>query len=238
MNNIGIFTSSRADFGILKNIAIKLEHSKKYQLKIFIAGSHLSKFFGKTVNEIKREKFSKLVLCNNIILSNNQVNISKSLNKLGEIFTKKLSRNKIDTLILLGDRYELLPVSIISFAKKINIIHIHGGETTLGAIDNQVRHCVSMLSSYHFVATKKSKKKLINFGIEKKKIFSLGAPGLEAIDKDLKSKKFLEKKYNFKFGKINAMVSLHPETLSKKSVQYLNIFLNCTKKFHNINFIF
>ena len=57
MHNIGIFTSSRADFGILRNIAVKLENTKNYKLKIFVAGSHLSKYFGSTINEIKKEKF-------------------------------------------------------------------------------------------------------------------------------------------------------------------------------------
>lgn len=238
MHNIGIFTSSRADFGILRNIAVKLENTKNYKLKIFVAGSHLSKYFGSTINEIKKEKFSKIILCNNLILSNNQVDVPKSINKLNQIFSREIVKSKIESLILLGDRYELLPVSTISFSKRIKIIHLHGGETTLGAIDNQIRHCVSMLSNYHFVATKKSKKKLLNLGIEKKKIFILGAPGLEAINKNLKNIKYLEKKFNYKFGKNNAIVSLHPETLSNKSILYLNIFLKCTKNFPNINFIF
>ena len=165
-----------------------------------------------------------------MILSNNQVDVPKSINKLNQIFSREIVKSKIDSLILLGDRYELLPVSTISFSKRIKIIHLHGGETTLGAIDNQIRHCVSMLSNYHFVATKKSKKKLLNLGIEKKKIFILGAPGLEAINKNLKNIKYLEKKFNYKFGKNNAIVSLQ-ETLSNKFILYLNIFLKCTRNF-------
>ena len=77
----------------------------------------------------------------------------------------------------------------------------------------------------------KNLKKLLNLGIEKKKIFILGAPGLEAINKNLKNIKYLEKKFNYKFGKNNAIVSLHPETLSNKSILYLNIFFKMYKKF-------
>ena len=238
MYNIGIFTSSRADFGILRNIATQLENSKEYKLKIFVAGSHLSSQFGNTISEIKKDNFSKIIKCHNIVLKKNQVDISKSLSNLNNIFFKQVSKNNIDAIILLGDRYELLPVSAICFSKKIKIIHLHGGETTLGAIDDQIRHAVSMLSEYHFVATKKSQLKLQNLGIKKDKIFHIGALGLEAITKNLKTKKFLEKKYNFKFFKNNIMVSLHPETLTKKSLKYLDIFLKSTKKFPNINFIF
>jgi GDP/UDP-N,N'-diacetylbacillosamine 2-epimerase (hydrolysing) len=238
MHNIGIFTSSRADFGILRNIANKIENNKEYRLKIFVAGSHLSIHFGNTINEIKKDKFSKIIKCKNIVLRKNQVDISKSLSNLNKIFFKQVSKNNIDAIILLGDRYELLPVSAICFSKKIKIIHLHGGETTLGAIDNQIRHAVSLLSDFHFVATKKSQLKLQNLGIKKDKIFHIGAPGLETITENLKTKKFLEKKFNFKFFKNNIIVSLHPETLTKKSLEYLDIFLKSIKKFPNINFIF
>ena len=37
---------------------------------------------------------------------------------------------------------------------------------------------------------------------------------LEGI-KEIKSYKYLENKYKFKFGKKNILVSIHPETLSK-----------------------
>ncbi len=238
MYNIGLFTSSRADFGILKNIAKKLEKSPKYKLKIFIAGSHLSKNFGSTINEIQRENFTKLIRCKNLVFSKNQVDIMKSTNKLSKIFLNQLNKNKIDLMIILGDRYELIPVSTICFLKKIKIIHLHGGEITLGAIDNKIRNSVSFLSDYHFVATKKSKKRLEKFGIKKKSIYCLGAPGLEGINEKLEKKKYLENKFKFKFKTYNILVSLHPETLSNQSIKFLQVFLNSIKKFPKINFIF
>ena len=238
MKKIGIFTSSRADFGILKNIAKKLEKSLEFELKIFVAGAHLSNHFGNTIDEIKKENFSKIILCNNLVFLKNQIDVIKSSNKLSKIFFKEVNKNKIDSIIILGDRYELLPISSICFMKKIKIIHLHGGETTLGAIDNKIRHSVSLLSDFHFVATKNSKKKLQDFGIEKEYIYCLGAPGLEVISEKLQKKKYLEKKFSFKFKRHNALVSLHPETLSSKSIKYLQVFLESTKRLQGINFIF
>ena len=101
MYNIGLFTSSRADFGILKNIAKELEKSPKYRLKIFIAGSHLSKNFGSTINEIQRENFTKLIRCKNLVFSKNQVDVIKSTEKLSKIFLNQLNKNKIDLMIIL-----------------------------------------------------------------------------------------------------------------------------------------
>ena len=61
------------------------------------------------------------------------------------------------------------------FFKGIELVHIHGGEKTLGALDNSIRNSVSILSKYHFVATNKSKLNLIKFGINKRNIFCIGA---------------------------------------------------------------
>ncbi len=238
MINIGIFTSSRSDFGILKKIAIKIEKNKKYRLKIIATGSHLSKYFGHTINEIKKNRFSNIICLKNLILKNGEIDILESNKKLIKGIYDHLENINIDYMIMLGDRYELLPISTYCFLKKIKIIHIHGGEVTLGAIDNKIRNMVSMLSDYHFVATKKSKIKLEKFDIDKKTIFCIGAPGIEGINKNLYEKNFLEKKFNFRFSKKNIMISIHPETLSKKSIEYLEVLLDSLKEFPLVKFIF
>ena len=38
----------------------------------------------------------------------------------------------------------------------VKLAHIHGGEITLGAIDNIYRHQITLASSIHFTATKES----------------------------------------------------------------------------------
>ncbi len=239
MYNIGIFTSSRSDYGILSNIIKKLNENINVRLKIFVAGSHLSKVYGYTVNEIKKDINSELIYCPNIIFNKHKIDMAASSNKLISIFKKKLDRSKIKTIIFLGDRYEILPAALICLLKGVKIVHIHGGEITEGAIDNYIRNAMSMISNYHFVATPKSKKRLLNFGIDKKRVFLIGAPGLEDINKYLFNREFLEKKFNFKFYKQNIMISYHPETLDLENVnKNLNILLSSIKKFKKVRLIF
>ena len=93
------------------------------------------------------------------------------------------------------------------------------------------------MSKYHFVATNKSKLNLIKFGINKRNIFCIGAPGLEGIKKEIKSYKYLENKYKFKFWKKNILVSIHPETLSKNSLNNLQVLLESLNNISDIKYI-
>ena len=96
--------------------------------------------------------------------------------------------------MVLGDRFELLVIAIISIIYGIPIVHIHGGEITEGSFDNTIRHCISKASSLHFVSNINYKRRLIQMGEQPSSIFISGAPGIEQINKNLNDRKYLEKK--------------------------------------------
>jgi GDP/UDP-N,N'-diacetylbacillosamine 2-epimerase (hydrolysing) len=238
MNNIGIFTCARSDYGILKKIINEININKKLKLNLFVCGSHLSQFYGNTINEIKMEISKGIILCPNIKFKNNEIDIASSYVALTKIIKEKISK-KIDLMILLGDRYELLPITNLCLLSGIKIAHIHGGEITEGAIDNNIRNSISMMSNYHFVSNYEAKNQLLNFGIKKKNIFLLGSPSLENINKNLYPKNYLEKKFKFKFSIKNAIVTYHSETKNIANVKNnLKILLDSINYFSDIKFIF
>ena len=49
-------TTSRADYGPCKNLISLMQSSKKIIFNLIVSGTHLSKSFGKTVKEIKKDK--------------------------------------------------------------------------------------------------------------------------------------------------------------------------------------
>jgi GDP/UDP-N,N'-diacetylbacillosamine 2-epimerase (hydrolysing) len=237
---IGIITTARSDFGLLKNLIKKIYNVKNFKSQIFVAGSHLSRRFGYTIKEIYKEKIFKITKLKNISYSNSDVDVAKSSLNLFKLFLKKYKKKFIiKYMIILGDRYELLPIANICLLKGIKIIHIHGGETTLGSIDNSIRNAISVIASYHFVATQKSKLKLISMGIPKETVFNIGALGLEGIDNKIEQKKVIIKKYYPIKKKYNLVVSYHPETFDLKNViKKLNILFKALLKVKNINIIF
>ena len=229
-------TGSRAEFFILKNLILKLQNKKKISHSLLVTGSHNSKFFGKTVNDIKKEniKISGLIDLN--IKGDSSSEISKYFSLGIKKFSKKLLSLKPDLVMVLGDRYEIFSVAIAAYLNNIPIIHIYGGETTEGSLDECIRHSITKLSKIHFVSTKKYFDRVKQLGENPEYIFNVGSMGVEAIKnhKIIKENR-LEKILNLKFSKKNILMTFHPETTitKKENIKNLNECLKCIKKLKN-----
>jgi len=241
MIKICFITASRSDYGILKNLIILAKNSKLFRTDIIATGSHLSHLLGKTANEIKKDKIK--------IKHKIKLNESKSdshkiiLNQSSELIkklSKKIELVKPDIIIILGDRFEILFSAYTAFLMNIPIAHIHGGEITIGSIDNAFRYSISKMSNLHFVATKKSKERLIKNEIDKKKIFHVGSPSITSVkDINFKSKKNLQHIFKFKFLNKNIIVTFHPTTKEKTNYKsQINNFLGALEKLRNVGIIF
>ncbi|MDB9983199.1 UDP-N-acetylglucosamine 2-epimerase [Candidatus Pelagibacter sp.] len=240
MKKIFTVTSSRSEFGILKNIILELSNSKKLISKLIVTGTHLEPKFGKTINEINNLKIKNI---SKIKIKMGKTSSSRSsiiafnlIKKFNNFFIK----DKPDAIILFGDRFEILPIANVCFLHKIPIIHIGGGETTEGSSDESIRHAVSKLSSFHFVTHKIHKNRLIQLGEDKKKIFIIGSPGIENIkNTNILSRDILEKRFNFTFFKKNFVVNFYPITNKKnKDKSYILELLNALERFKDVRIIF
>ena len=219
MKKFSVFSGSRSEYGLIRNLLRKFNNSKTINLDLIISGSHLIKKFGKTIKEIKNDKIkiSKKIEFKHV----NKLIDSKSISENAAHLILNLSRHfikkKPDALIVLGDRYETFIASVAAVLSKVKIIHIHGGEITFGSKDDLFRHSISKMSNYHFVSTEFYKKRLIQLGEDQKSIYKVGALCNDNIKK-LKIIKLdlLKKKLQTNFYKKNILVSIHPSTISKK----------------------
>jgi len=119
---------------------------------------------------------------------------------------------------LLGDRFEMLSAAIAATFAKIPIAHIHGGETTEGAFDESIRHSITKMSWWHFVAAEDYARRVIQLGESPQRVFNVGSLGIEAINKTkLLSRKKLIEKMGIQFKEKNLMVTFHPVTLEQKT---------------------
>ena len=163
---------------------------------------HLSKKYGNTYKEIEKDKFKINYKVNLFFKENSHLEISKSTGEGIKKISEAYHNLKPDIVLVLGDRYEIFSAASAAMLMNIPIAHIHGGELTLGLIDDAIRHSITKMSHLHFVTTKSYKKRIIQLGENKKNIFHVGAPGIENIYKlKLMKKQDIEESLGTKFNK-------------------------------------
>jgi GDP/UDP-N,N'-diacetylbacillosamine 2-epimerase (hydrolysing) len=234
-------TGSRAEFYILKNLIKKLQKNNFFKHHLVVTGSHNSNIFGNNINKIKKEKINigSKVICP--LKEDKEIDISKSFAVGIRAFAKIFLKIKPDILLILGDRHEIFAAAVAACFNRIPIAHIHGGESTEGAIDEAIRHSITKLSHIHFVTANEYFNRVKQLGENKKNIFNIGSMGVESIHKiSLLKKKYIEEKLNIKLNKKNILVTLHPETLKSKNENKNNIkvILNSLKNMKNTTIIF
>ena len=236
---ISIVTTSRADYDQLFWLIRKINSSKRLNLDLIVSGSHLMKKYGKTVNKIKSDKlnFKKINL---EIKNDKQKNILSALSKGINKFANYLNLSKPHYLILLGDRYEILSIAIAASFLNIPIIHLNGGELTLGAHDDWVRHCITKMSNIHFVANEVYKKRVIQLGEEPRNVYNTGGLSSDnALKTKLIKKLEIEKKLKIKFREKNILITYHPENFSEKNTEKsFDDLIYVTKHYKNVGFYF
>ena len=237
---ICIITSNRADFGLLKNLIFKIKKNKNFILKIIASGTHFSKKYGYTYDEIKESKIQiyRKIICK--FNSDNSEGISQVISKCITESSKIFKTFRPDMVIVLGDRYEILASTISAHLSRIPVAHIHGGEVTHGVIDDAFRHSITKMSHIHFVANAIYKKRVVQLGESPKNVYVVGGLGVDSISKtNLLKKSELEKKFNLKFNKTNFLVNFHPETLNKNlAKKQIRELLSAFSELKNTGLIF
>lgn len=218
--NISILTASRAEYGLLKPIIKKLYLIEEVDVRIVVTGMHLSPEFGLTYKEIEHDGFKIDKKIDILLSSGSTVAVSKSMGLAMIGFAEYFAELKPDLLIVLGDRYETLAACCAATNERIPIAHLHGGEATEGLIDEAFRHSITKMSYLHFTSTDEYKKRVIQLGEDPKRVFNVGAIGIEVINNlNYLSKRELEKSLDFNINKKLVLLTFHPVTLEDNTAE-------------------
>ena len=240
MRKICVITGSRAEYGLLYWLMKSVQDDTKLELQVVATGMHLSPEFGMTYKEIEKDGFNIDRKVEMLLSADTSTAISKSTG-LGMIgFADAFADLEPDIIVVLGDRFEILAASLAAFFARIPIGHIGGGEKTVGAFDDAIRHSITKMSWWHFTATEEYQKRVVQLGENPACVFIVGGLGADSIRKSqLLSKKELSRAIAFEFGRKNLLVTFHPVTLeketSKKNFQFL---LDALVELHDTHIIF
>ena len=214
---IGVLTSSRADYGIYLPLLNELKTDSFFELEIIAFGTHLSKNHGYTLEDIIKDEYDNIHEITSLIEDDSEKGIAISYGNTVLEFSNFWSTQKFDLVFCLGDRFEMSAAVQASIPFGVKLAHLHGGETTLGAIDNIYRHQITLASKYHFVSTNDNMQKVKQLIGSSNFIYDVGSLSLSNIETfKPEDRSMFFKNYGIKEAPY-VLVTFHPETVSAEN---------------------
>ena len=236
-----VFTGTRAEYGHLYWLMKDLEQHESIQFQLLVSGAHLSPEFGLTYETIEKDGFRIDEKVEMLLSSDTPIGTAKSVGLGCMGYAEALSRLAPDCVLILGDRYEALAAAQAAFFLRIPIAHLHGGEVTEGAYDDPIRHCITKLSTFHFVANSTYAKRVEQLGESRESIHSVGSVGLEHLTRtELMSIEELSDDLGFSLQENKFFLfTYHPETMSTLDVSVqLQACLDAMDRFPEYQILF
>jgi len=236
---ICVVTGTRAEYGLLYWLMKEIVADNALELQLIVTGMHLSPEFGLTYKEIEKE-FTITKKIEMLLSSDTSIGISKSMGLAQISFSEAYEELRPDIVVVLGDRYEIFSAAIAAMIACIPIAHLHGGEITVGAFDESIRHSITKMANLHFTATEEYRHRVIQLGEHPNRVYNVGGIGIENIKRlKLLTKDAFEKSISFKLNKKNIIVTFHPVTLENSAAKgQFQELLNALNELQDTNIIF
>ena len=240
MRKIAVITGSRAEYGLLYWIMKGIHEDHELELQLIVTGMHLSPEFGLTVREIEKDGFPIAERVEMLLSSDTEEAVAISMGVGIQGFAKAYARLRPDMLVVLGDRFEIHAAVSAAVPFRIPVAHIHGGETTEGAMDEMFRHAITKMSHLHFPAADTYANRIRQMGERPENIFCFGAPGIDNIYKlTLMDRQKLSEELQLPADGKWGIVGYHPVTLEKNSAEaQIKEILNAVAEFPNLCWVF
>jgi UDP-hydrolysing UDP-N-acetyl-D-glucosamine 2-epimerase len=208
-----LVSGTRADYGVLRWVMEAASRDPALELQVVATGMHLSPEFGLTYKELEQDGFRLAARVETLLSSDTAAGVAKAVG-LGVIgFADAYARLEPDLLVVMGDRFEILAAVQAAFLAGICVAHVSGGEVTEGSQDDAIRHCITKMSHYHFVAAEPYRRRVLQLGEPPECVFNFGDPGLDSIRRlPLLDRPALDAALGIPAGREFLLVTYHPET--------------------------
>jgi UDP-N-acetylglucosamine 2-epimerase (non-hydrolysing) len=217
-HRIGVFTAARSDGVPLGPVLAALEADPDVECVVIATGGHLAESRGRTLDDLAVSRHCVEVV-DAVAATSAAAALTEAAARMTQGIGEVLERRRIETLVVLGDRWELLAAATAAVLGNVALVHLHGGEITAGSIDDRIRHAVAKLADLHCCANEDSARRLRQLGEDAARVVVTGAPGLDrhrglgtVDDEELEA--ILGHRVTRPFG----LVTYHPETIERHAV--------------------
>ena len=236
---IAILTSSRADYSIYYPLIKKIHEDENFELNIIAFGSHFSEKYGNTFQNIINDGFEINFKITSNFSGDSPIDISNYIGDTILQFGQIWQSQHFDLVICLGDRFEMFAAVASGVPFNINYAHLYGGETTLGAIDNSLRHAISHFSKLHFTSCEQYKNRLIELMGDSHNIYNIGSLSYDNFNQiELPSKADFLHSLGMNSDKEFILTTFHPETIAfEKNKFFAEELCLAIEKLNQYNFL-
>ena len=218
MRKICIFTSTRAEWGLLRGVADEIRRTEGLRLQVLVSGTHLSGAFGLTVSEIESAGVEISERVDILKFDDTPTGVCQTMGLALGKYGEALDRLRPDLLVILGDRYESLCAAAAAQILRIPVAHVHGGETTEGAVDEAFRHSITKMAQLHFPSCAAYRRRIVQLGEDPARVFDVGSLGIENIRQmAVAGREALEQAIGFSLARPFFLVTFHPVTLENST---------------------
>lgn len=175
---ICVVITARPSYSRIKTALIAIKKHPELELQLVVAASALLDRYGSAVDYIQKDGFEISAKVFNILEGENLAAAAKTTG-IGILELSSVFDNlQPDIVVTVADRFETMATAIAATYMNIPLAHIQGGEVT-GNIDEKVRHSITKLADYHFVASESAKERVIRLGENPEMVFNTGCPSID-----------------------------------------------------------
>ncbi|WP_136669286.1 UDP-N-acetylglucosamine 2-epimerase [Flavobacterium sp. H122] len=175
---IAVVITARPSYSRVKTVLEAIQNHSELELQLVVAASALLDRYGSAVNYIEKDGFTIAARVFNVLEGENLTAAAKTTG-IGILELSTVFDNlKPDVVVTVADRFETMATAIAASYMNIPLAHIQGGEVT-GNIDEKVRHSITKLADYHFVASESAKERVLKLGENPDFVFNTGCPSID-----------------------------------------------------------
>jgi UDP-hydrolysing UDP-N-acetyl-D-glucosamine 2-epimerase len=182
--HVAVASGSRADFGPLGPLLVGLRDDDRFRLSTFVcavagpdeAERQEAAFVeaGVPVDALVTSPFGPDAPAGRLTMAD------QASHALSGVATA-LAALRPDLLVLLGDRFEIMAAALAAHLQRVPIVHLSGGDETLGSLDDAMRHAISRLAVLHLPTNDESARRLRALGVPGDRIAVVGSTALDAL---------------------------------------------------------
>ncbi|WP_111322565.1 UDP-N-acetylglucosamine 2-epimerase [Algoriphagus chordae] len=175
---ICVVITARPSYSRIKTALTAIKNHPELELQLVVAASALLDRYGNAVNYMIQDGFVIAAKVFNVLEGENLTAAAKTTG-IGILELSTVFDNlSPDIVLTVADRFETMATAISASYMNIPLAHVQGGEVT-GNIDEKVRHAITKLSDYHFVASKSAYDRVIKLGEDPEAVFNTGCPSID-----------------------------------------------------------